>query len=66
MTCTCTELDVVVAAPKSSGLAGRLLSALNSFRPAPTLDLERLSAHQRRDLSLADGRAAGPRDWMLD
>jgi uncharacterized protein YjiS (DUF1127 family) len=66
MTCTtCTDLDLP-AAPKAAGLAARLLTALGRLRPAERLDLESLSCHRLRDLGLADGREAGPRDYMRD
>ncbi len=66
MTCTaCTDLEFAVA-PKAPGFAARLLSAFGRLRPVERLDLDSLSCHQLRDLGLADGRAAGPRDYMRD
>ena len=66
MTCT-TCPDVAFAAlPKTPGLAARLLTTLGRLRPAERLDLDRLSCHQLRDLGLADGREAMPRDRMRD
>ena len=66
MTCTtCPDLDLA-APPKVPGFAARLFTALGRFRPAERLDLASLSCHQLRDLGLADGREAGPRDYMRD
>ncbi len=66
MTCTtCNDLDLAVA-PKNPGIAARLLAALGRLRPAERLDLDSLSCHRLRDLGLADGREAGPRDHMRD
>ncbi len=66
MTCTtCTDLDLA-AAPKTFGIGARLLAALGRLRPAERLNLDSLSCHQLRDLGLADGRDAGPRDYMQD
>ena len=66
MTCTtCTDLDFD-AVPKTPGLAARLLTALSRLRPAERLDLDSLSGHRLRDLGLADGREARPRDRMRD
>ena len=66
MTCT-TCPDVAFAAlPKTPGLFARLLTALGRLRPAERLDLDSLSCHRLRDLGLADGRDAGPRDYRRD
>lgn len=66
MTCTtCTDL-AFSAAPKAPGLAARLIMALGRLLPAERLDLDSLSSHRLRDLGLADGREAGPRDYMRD
>ena len=66
MTCTtCPDLDYAEV-PKAPGIAARLLAALGRLRPAQRLDLDSLSCHQLRDLGLADGREAGPRDYMRD
>jgi hypothetical protein len=67
MTCTtCTDADFVAVETKPAGLASRLLSVFSGFRPIARLEVERLSAHQLRDLGLADGRAAPSRDRMRD
>ena len=66
MTCTtCPDL-AFAEAPKAPGIAARLLTALGRLRPAERLDLDSLSCHRLRDLGLADGREAGPRDCMRD
>jgi uncharacterized protein YjiS (DUF1127 family) len=66
MTCT-TRPDLAFAeVSKAPGIAARLLTALGRLRPAERLNLESLSCHQLRDLGLADGREAGPRDRMRD
>lgn len=66
MTCTaCTELEFA-AAPRVPSIAARLLAALGRLRPAARLDLDSLSCHLLRDLGLADGREAGPREYMRD
>jgi hypothetical protein len=65
MTCTsCTDADFVVAA--KPGFVGRLLAAFEGFRTVPRLEVDSLSDHQLRDLGLADGRTAAPRDRMWD
>ena len=66
MTCTtCTDLDLA-AVPQNHGIAARLLAALGRLWPEERLDLDSLSSHRLRDLGLADGRQAGPRDYMRD
>lgn len=66
MTCTtCASADFAAPAP-APGLLGRLLEVWAPFRTISRLDVEGLSAHQLRDLGLADGRAAAPRDRMWD
>jgi hypothetical protein len=65
MTCTsCTDTDFVVAA--KPGFVSRLLAAFGPFRTISRLEVEGLSLHRLRDLGLADGRAAAPRDRMWD
>jgi hypothetical protein len=65
MTCTsCTDVDFAVA-PKPSFLSS-LLAAFGPFRSVARLDVDGLSLHQLRDLGLADGRTAAPRDRMWD
>lgn len=67
MTCTaCTAAEISLVETKRSSLAGRLLSALGRLWPPERLHLKGLSAHQLRDLGLADGRAATPRDPIWD
>lgn len=68
MTCTAhaiTEFSIPEAKAKPLGFAGRLFAALRRD-PAEKLELEGLSDHRLRDLGLADGRAAAPRDRLRD
>jgi len=66
MTCTCTTPEFSIVESKPSGFAQRLFSAFRRLQPLERLDLERLNSHQLRDLGLADGRAAVPRDLIRD
>jgi uncharacterized protein YjiS (DUF1127 family) len=67
MTCdvhAVTEFSIVESKPSS--FARRLISAFRRLRPLQRLDLDGLSSHQLRDLGLADGHAAPPRDLIRD